>query len=206
MNAQRLEDRFLQLLDPYSPSLNYTKSCWEALQTCYTAPNRHYHTLNHIEELLAELDSAVVSLKNPDALLFSIYYHDCIYTPGRGDNEEKSALFLKQQLSNTRFTEIALCMAQIRSTKAHLPTDCKDTNLLLDLDLSILGQSIEHYNAYRQAIRKEFAHVPDMLFRKGRARFIKGMLKRGAIYQTDYFFRSYESRARANLRMELQAL
>lgn len=194
------------MLRPFCASRDYVNRCWKELETLYTAPSRQYHTLTHISHLLTELRHSGLSAQNEAALSFSIYYHDSIYVAGRKDNERNSALLLKNRLGITTFPFVALCMAQINSTKDHLPSGDKDTQLLLDLDLTVLGQPPEQYQRYVENIRAEFGQFPDFLFRRGRAKFIKGMLRREQIYNTAYFFSTYEVQARANLTAELELL
>jgi len=79
---------------------------WQRLLDLYNQPHRHYHTFNHIQELLAAyekclpllpLDLAEKAIQdllsrlvNPIAFMI-ILFHDAIYEPQRHDNEEASA-------------------------------------------------------------------------------------------------------------------
>jgi predicted metal-dependent HD superfamily phosphohydrolase len=60
--------------------------------------------------------------------------------------------------------------------------------------------------AYTGAVRREFAHVPDALYRRGRSAFLKTMLDRPEVYLTAHFRERYEARARSNMAEELQRL
>ena len=58
----------------------------------------------------------------------------------------------------------------VRLTERHLPAD-DDANgcVLSDADLAILAATPERYAEYAADVRREYAHVPDDLFRAGRA-------------------------------------
>ncbi|MAN58717.1 MAG: hypothetical protein CMC08_02645 [Flavobacteriaceae bacterium] len=206
MEFDKVATIYKELLNTYSPSEAFTTQCWENLQRMYSAPERHYHNLGHIAQMLDALDASKARPNNRDTLLFSIYYHDCIHVPGRSDNERQSAQYMRKSLSETRFSEIEACHFQIMGTKHHLPSTCSDTNLLLDLDLSILGADARSYDTYRRNIRKEFRAIPQLIYRAGRKAFIKSYLKRERIYKSKYFLLHYEDRARANLKRELASL
>jgi predicted metal-dependent HD superfamily phosphohydrolase len=51
--------------------------------------------------------------------------------------------------------------------------------------------------------RKEYAHVPDFFFRRGRAKILNQFLARPAIYSTPYFRKRFEAQARANIERTL---
>jgi len=78
-----------------------------------------------------------------------------------------------------------------------------NTNILLDLDLSILGKDPQYYLEYAAAVRKEYSIYPDFMYRRGRKKVLKKMLEQECIFKTDLFKEKYESQARKNLQSEL---
>ncbi len=78
-----------------------------------------------------------------------------------------------------------------------------DTCIILDADLAILGAPPAAYDLYAQAIRQEFAHVPEAEYKEGRAAILTYFLNRERIYHTDLFFNDLEGQARRNLGREL---
>lgn len=94
----------------------------------------------------------------------------------------------------------------IRATATHAPSPDPSTRLLLDLDLRILGAPADIYDRYAEAVRQEYAFVPEALWRPGRAAVLRTFLERPAIYQTRHFARLYEHVARANIAREIAAL
>jgi predicted metal-dependent HD superfamily phosphohydrolase len=63
------------------------------IAAAYGAPGRHYHTLDHLAHCFAELDAAVAAglTHNPVALELAVWFHDLVYDPAAGDNEQRSA-------------------------------------------------------------------------------------------------------------------
>jgi predicted metal-dependent HD superfamily phosphohydrolase len=96
--------------------------------------------------------------------------------------------------------------ALVLATKHHEAGDDIDTQLMVDIDLSILGASYARFDDYEREVRAEYAHVDDATFSAGRARFVQAMLARPAIYATDVYRGTLEKRARENLQRSLEAL
>jgi predicted metal-dependent HD superfamily phosphohydrolase len=78
--------------------------------------------------------------------------------------------------------------------------------LLLDVDLSILGRAPSLFDSYDRAIRAEYQFVPDKQYREARTCILSGFLNREFIYHTDDFRRQYEQQARANLHWAIAQL
>lgn len=147
----------------------------------YTEPHRHYHTLDHIADLLLLLEKHGVS--DADAVKLAILFHDAVYDPSRQDNEAASANLAREQLTFLGFPlrPIAKVEHYILATQhgASLSAaEDADLQMLLDLDLSVLAAAPDRYRAYAQAIRQEYAAVPDALYRPGRRRVLEGFLAR----------------------------
>ena len=81
-----------------------------------------------------------------------------------------------------------------------------DTQLLLDIDLAVLGSAPARFAEYGSQIRAEYAHVPEADFRRGRAQVLSGFLARPRIYATAAFHDALEHRARENLAQALAVL
>ncbi len=65
--------------------------CCERLITAYSAPDRHYHNLDHISECLGELDAARHLAADPVAVELALWFHDAVYDSRATANEERSA-------------------------------------------------------------------------------------------------------------------
>lgn len=72
---------------------------WQDIVMRYGEPQRAYHTLNHIEQLLVQFENIKHVLSEPHIIALVLYYHDVIYDPTRSDNELKSAELATDALS-----------------------------------------------------------------------------------------------------------
>jgi predicted metal-dependent HD superfamily phosphohydrolase len=94
----------------------------------------------------------------------------------------------------------------VLATKQHDGSLHPDAPLLVDVDLSILGQPPERFWQYENQIRAEYEWVPNEVFATRRAEILEQFLARKRIYSTDNFFRKYEAQARMNLRASVENL
>jgi predicted metal-dependent HD superfamily phosphohydrolase/dephospho-CoA kinase len=175
-------------------------AAFAALCVRYAEPHRAYHTLAHVAACLDALDDAAPSAAHGELVELAIYYHDAVYDPRAADNEARSAALASTQLralgvpagAARRVHELVL------ATRTHEATDSLAA-LVVDADLSILGAGADDFAAFEQAIRREYAFVPGLLYRRRRRRVLERFLARPAIYRTDAFSCRYEARARVNL-------
>ncbi len=186
---------------------------WQDIVTRYGEPQRAYHTLNHIEQLLVQFENIKHHLAKPHIIALALYYHDVIYDPTRFDNELKSAEFaidaLGPYLSTKQCRQIhALIMMTANHQLDTLVDSDKynDAAYLLDMDLSMLGAPWPTYKQYAKAIRKEYTHVADDSYRDGRTAVLQGLLVHPKLYLTDHYYNQLETQARANIKRELTLL
>jgi predicted metal-dependent HD superfamily phosphohydrolase len=183
----------------------------DALVGNYRGPRRHYHTLDHIAALLVLLDRHIEPVNDRDTLMLAILYHDVVYDPTRQDNEEASAIWAAGRLKGLRFPadlvgKVVRCILATRHAQEESAAYDADIALLLDLDLSILAASPDTYRSYALAVRREYAHVPDALYRAGRKRVLESFLARDRIYRSAKLRALWEQPARANLANEAATL
>jgi predicted metal-dependent HD superfamily phosphohydrolase len=180
---------------------------WNEIEKNYSNPNRHYHNLTHLDNLVAKLSPFKNRFSNWGIIVFAIAYHDIIYNTLKSDNEEKNADLAVKRLKEISFPEnlIAQCKAIILATKRHEMAD-EETNLFTDADLSILGSKPKTYKLYTQQIRKEYKIYPNLVYNPGRKKVLTHFLKMEKIFKTKEFSMKYESQARMNLNEELSAL
>jgi predicted metal-dependent HD superfamily phosphohydrolase len=81
-----------------------------------------------------------------------------------------------------------------------------DEKILVDVDLSILGERPERFDEYEDQIREEYAWVPGVVFRARRRKILKAFLARASIFNTRKFVETYEAQARANLERSIKRL
>jgi predicted metal-dependent HD superfamily phosphohydrolase len=186
-----------------APSL----ALFDQLKNLYNEPSRFYHSQTHVEECLKALDDHRDLAKNPTEIEVAIWFHDAIYNSHKSDNEEQSAALAVTTLSSLGVASncVINIEAMILATKSHIAHD-PDTELLLDIDLAILGQASDVFNAYDEAIRKEYSWVAKAHYRQARVSILKNFLDRSKIYQTNRFYELYEAQARRNLSMQIDRL
>ena len=81
-----------------------------------------------------------------------------------------------------------------------------DEKLIVDIDLSILGQSNAVYDEFSRGIRQEYQRVPSFIFRRKRKEVLLGFLRRKRIYFFERFIEMYEASARKNIMNEIGSL
>jgi predicted metal-dependent HD superfamily phosphohydrolase len=199
-----LKEIFCLLMKKQTDSEAYILECWKEIENHYSSELRFYHNLDHIKDMLLELEN--IEPEDKDALLFSIFYHDIIYDTAKSDNELQSAILFKKRMERTHFKPIEKCVQQIELTQEHKLSTHKDTNILFDLDLAILGKSSEKYQEYAQNIRKEYKMYSDSEYRIGRSKVLHEFLDSPSIYKTNYFTAKLEAKARMNISHELNSL
>lgn len=174
----------------------------------YSEPHRAYHTLGHIEHCLDELGQARHLAINLNAVELALWFHDAIYDTKAKDNEEKSAALAVDFLKNASLPEIlGRSVANLIMATKHtaIPAD-PDNQLLVDIDLSILGQSEGKFDEYERQIRKEYEWVSEDAFIVGRLVILKSFLDRQVIYSTRFFREKYEARAQWNIARSFKKL
>jgi predicted metal-dependent HD superfamily phosphohydrolase len=179
-------------------------------RAAYAQVHRHYHDQRHIDECLAELDWVHgIDDRERRILRWAILWHDAVYEPGQSSNERRSA-----KLALTELTRCGVDRADaeevarlIRITEKHrVNGDDRLGALMVSIDLSILGADPERYQAYAADVRLEYSHVPDKLWRMGRALVLQRLLDKGALYPDPEFRGRLEAQARKNMTQEIASL
>lgn len=203
-----VRERFSQNCLEFTQDHYLIENLWTEIEKKYSEKGRHYHNLEHLENMFSELDSIKDKIENWIDISFGVFYHDVIYDATSKVNEEKSAEFAKLRLEklNLKQGSIDKISAQIIATKVHQKSEDNDINYLLDADLSILGKDLEIYLDYTKKIRKEYSIYPDLLYKPGRKKVLKHFLELENIFKTDSFREKYEVRARENILFEIESL
>jgi len=91
------QERWLTLCQ--TAGANKAAARWyERLARAYDEPQRHYHNQQHIAECLWEFDQARSLARQPITVELALWFHDAVYDPKAGDNEEQSAALAKSCL------------------------------------------------------------------------------------------------------------
>ena len=203
-----LKETFIGLLKNYTDNKRLIEELWTEIEKNYSSKKRHYHTLQHIENVLVQLTEVKEEIQNWDTLLFTLYYHDIIYNALKSDNEERSAALAEIRLRQISISEktIEQCTKQILATKSHSKSTDSDTDYFTDADLSIIGQPWETYSLYYKNVRKEYSIFPDLVFNPGRKKVLNHFLTMDRIFKTDYFYNKLELQAKQNMKKEIKLL
>ena len=179
---------------------------FERLLACYSEPQRHYHTLQHLMECLSHFERVRHLARRPAEIEFGLWFHDAIYQLRDNSNEANSADLAIEALRS--FGAMAEVRERVRglimATRHSALPVLDDEQLLVDIDLSILGADATRFAEYEMQIREEYAFVPAWLFRSKRRKILRGFLDRAQIYSTPHFQVELELRARANLKNALE--
>jgi predicted metal-dependent HD superfamily phosphohydrolase len=176
-----------------------------ALAAAYGAPDRHYHTLGHVADCLETLDSCRDDADDPMAIEIALWFHDAVYDTHAADNEEQSAAWAVREIGDGDLAETVRRL--ILATKHGAATSSnKDSLLIADIDLAILGADESVFWAYEDAIRREYEWVPLDVFRSKRAEILTRFLQQDRLYRTPRFHVKFDERARTNLTVSIARL
>jgi predicted metal-dependent HD superfamily phosphohydrolase len=206
---ERLRAEWLDLVRAFGVPGAAAEQTFADLTALYSEPGRFYHTLRHLDEVLAVVGRLRAETRDLAAVRFAAWFHDAVYDPRARDNEERSADLAAAVLSAWPVPPalVAATRQLIQLTKTHqAAADDRDGLVLLDADLAILGAAPERYAEYREAIRREYAWVPEEAYRLGRRHVLEGFARRQRLYHLDVTRTAFENQARRNLAAEIAAL
>lgn len=204
-----LQREWEQLLQLFGIAQAQAEPVFAGLSQAYSSSGRVYHTLAHIQSVLEWIDRLRSHATDVPAIQLAAWFHDCVYDPRADDNEEQSALSARNTLTNLALPDatIQTVARMILATKTHRVDEAlTDCQILLDADLAILGSSASQYDAYAEAIHREYHWVPTSVYKSARSQVLQTFLQRARIYQTEPMYITLEKAARANLHREIAAL
>ena len=183
-----------------------TEELREDLLARWSETHRKHHTVVHLHEVLDAIGlMADTGLEfDREAVELAAWFHDAIYDIGRDDNEDRSAELAVELLASSPIRDEVARL--VRVTKTHDVTD-GDVNgaVLSDADLSVLGSEPLRYRAYAEAVRAEYADVPDDVFKPARAQLLSSLLD-GSLFHTPAGRKRWDEQARRNIAEEIIAL
>lgn len=180
----------------------------------YGAARRTYHNLDHLVHGLSEISAWAsntgASKADVAILKKAFWFHDAVYGGSVGkhaglSNEEQSArLWLDASLGSEHAQEVAdLIRVTDHFQSAGLSHPLKDA--MLGVDLAILGQAADTYDAYASTVRLEYSDVDDAAYQAGRARVLSHFETHavaGNLFADTWFSELYTSQALVNIRRE----
>lgn len=187
----------------FTPAL---RAVFDELIARYSEPHRKYHTVRHLDECFEKLAEIRPLAEHPAEVEVALWFHDAIYEKRSDQNEAKSAELAEATVLNAggpadsakRISDLIMA-----TRHAAVPQD-NDAKVLVDVDLSILGESPERFDEYEGQVREEYSWVPEFLFKRERRKILEEFLARPVIFNTNPFRERYEAQARVNLERSLR--
>lgn len=174
---------------------------FEALLAAYQEPQRHYHSQQHLGECLVHFEQVRHLANQPGEVAIALWFHDAVYDVRGKSNERQSADWALRTLAACGASQATQQRVEhlIMSTQHDTMPTQLDEQLLVDIDLAILGATPERFAEYDKQVSTEYSWVPGIVYAIKRKRVLRAFLDRPHIYHTPYFRERYEAQARANL-------
>jgi len=173
----------------------------DELLSAWAEPSRHYHSLQHLTECIAWFERTKDTAERPAEVALALWFHDAIYDVQAHDNEQRSANWARDALHAACVPEDVTTRihALVMATQHQTVLQGRDTELLVDIDLAILGASPARFAEYEQQIRAEYAYVPPTLFEPRRRDILRRFFECEPLYSTAAMHAACEARAKTNL-------
>lgn len=179
----------------------------------WSEPERSYHGVAHLVDLLQHVDELKQETHNLDAVRLAAWYHGAIFDAAEsaayahrgGEDEAASAELARTELAGLGVPAAAVeAVATIVEGLARhsAPGDGSDSAVLSDADLAILASDPQRYRQYLNKVREEYAHIPAHDYLEARRAIVGRLLSRSPLY-TSPLGRGWERQARENLTAEL---
>jgi predicted metal-dependent HD superfamily phosphohydrolase len=180
----------------------------QRLMAAWREPQRHYHTLQHLDECLMWLEHERDAAERPAEIALALWFHDAVYDVHAHDNESRSADWAHREMlaAGVGAQSAERVHALVMATKHDTLPQGRDAELLVDIDLAILGAARERFDEYERQVRAEYIHVPDAQFRPRRRGLLQRFLERDALYATPRMRALLEQPARANLARSIASI
>jgi predicted metal-dependent HD superfamily phosphohydrolase len=200
--------RWMELVEFLGADRNLARRWFDRLEQCYREPHRRYHTFQHLEECLEELDEIEGDEERLALMEVALWFHDAVCQPGAASNAALSASLAKEFLLECQATEsvIEFVNDMIMATKDHRAKDDPDAAIVIALDLNIFARSPQRYMAYEIQVREECSAMNDEAYRTQRIAWLQGFIDRPVIYESETMREIYEDQARFNLEQRIEQL
>ena len=184
------------------------RDAWSYLEWQYGEPHRRYHGLAHAAAVARDSAQLARDLPFSERAVVAVaaWAHDVVYDAVSGEDERRSAAWLRHWLTRAGVAEPHIARAEglVLATAGHqAPEDDEAATALLDADLAILGATPAEYDAYAIAVREEYAKYDDTAWAAGRAAVLENLLAHAPLYRSEAARSRWEAAARRNLAAEL---
>jgi predicted metal-dependent HD superfamily phosphohydrolase len=173
----------------------------------WAEPHRHYHTRAHLAFVLDVIDEHAELAEHLEAVRLAAWFHDAVYAPESGDNEERSADLARAALAGRNGKLADEVVRLVLLTRDHrAATGDRNGGLLCDADLAILASPPARYADYARAVRAEYSFVPEDAYRTGRRDVLQQLLDLPVLFRVVPARDSWTARAHTNLGLEIDRL
>jgi predicted metal-dependent HD superfamily phosphohydrolase len=205
------------------------ETCFNALVHAWSEPHRVYHSFtHHLVPLVSQitdagLEGAFENELNFRSTLVAAFYHDYIYRLDQPDAQnviqseqrwnDDARLIYGDGLRDTDTYSFVQAVASEIATTDYANREnfnrgsdewLREDVSLIDFDLGNLCAHPSTYMLHRDKIRREWVHVSDTDFNRGRMAFLKLFLALPRLYHPS--MDGSETKARANMGSELARL
>lgn len=147
------------------------------LLSMWNESHRHYHNLDHLNDLIDQVNEnkGKFSEKEYEKLMLAALFHDCVYDPMSSTNEEDSANFLMDCVSDKSNTDILEVKQMILDTKYHNSI----TNLsesFNKFDMNIVERDFDQLLEWEKGISEEYSIYTKEEYKSGRLKFLESLL------------------------------
>lgn len=202
------EQRFVDLWRRAGSRLgrDVARRLYQDLLDHYREPHRRYHTPDHIDHCLRQVDRIPDDYPHKDAVELAIWFHDVIYRIGDPENEQNSAEWFRRHARGDLPDDLVDRVHRlIVATEHRAPPDGGDAAYVVDIDLSSFGRPFDEFIADSERVRAESTHLTDEEYYAGQRLFLNGLLSRERVFRSELFHDLFEEQARRNIRHTLEA-
>ena len=180
----------------------------QELEAAWREPHRHYHDNRHLGECLALWTRWRDQCDRPGEVAIALWFHDAVCDPKASGNEGKSAAWAARSMLKAGLpTETGQRVHDlVMATRHDTSAQGTDAQLVVDIDLAILGSPGERFERYDQDVRREYAWIQGFRYRSRRAYVLQGFLDRARLYHGASAVELLEARARINLAAAISRL
>jgi pantetheine-phosphate adenylyltransferase len=172
-------------MDPFKHFENILKlyisdRALKALPVCWTEPHRYYHNVDHLIQILKDIESDVrfngLDVHEKHALLLAAFFHDIIYNPKKNDNEVQSIKYFTYSFTGSSVNLLKSVYRLIHATKYRKRPIDKLEQIFWDADNKLLKTGYDNLLKVDKLLRKEYSHLSDKQFAEGKIKFLESNL------------------------------
>lgn len=201
------------------------EECAQRLLAIWNSPERHFHNVRHLADMLSRIDTLAPETQDAHVVRLAAWGHglvfsiadDDVYSRNGGEDEVASAdvaadIYASIGIPAETIDRIGTLIRGLRKRHdveagradetARFTAIDVDRLALYDAHFATLTADPQRYKAYTQAVREEYAHVPEEDWLTARRDIVSHLLDRKRIYLTP-LAQEWEAPARQNLTAEL---